>query len=177
MKEPKKSVFQRAAEWGLPFGLYLSCAAVTSIYADWFEPLAFVSLILTLATPVVVYGFQRRMFVEEEGFTPYSGLWMLGILLFILGTLVSSLVVYLVLQYLRPGFIYDQVRTAIETYRSMPQLRDSEFLSVMQQMVDKRLLPSPIQMVFNAFWFISSGGSIVSAITAVLAQRRLANQR
>jgi len=28
-------------------------------------------------------------------------------------------------------------------------------------------------MVFNAFWFVSFGGSIVSAITALLAQRPL----
>ena len=83
MMEPKRSIFQCAGQWGLPFGLYLSCAAVASIYADWFAPLQLVFLILLLGTPVVAYAFQRRKFIEDNGFTEYAGLWMLGIMLFL----------------------------------------------------------------------------------------------
>jgi hypothetical protein len=177
MMEPKRSIFQCAGQWGLPFGLYLSCAAVASIYADWFAPLQLVFLILLLGTPVVAYAFQRRKFIEDNGFTEYAGLWMLGIMLFILGTVISSLVVYLVLQYLRPNYIYEQTQMAIDTYKQLPQMRDSEMLEILQKMVDRRLLPTPIETVFNAFWFITFGGCLVSAVTALVARRSLPKRR
>ncbi len=177
MMEPKRSIFQCAGQWGLPFGLYLSCAAVASIYADWFAPLQLVFLILLLGTPVVAYAFQRRKFIEDNGFTEYAGLWMLGIMLFILGTIISSLVVYLVLQYLRPNYIYEQTQMAIDTYKQLPQMRDSEMLEILQKMVDRRLLPTPIETVFNAFWFITFGGCLVSAVTALVARRSLPKRR
>lgn len=177
MMEPKRSIFQCAGQWGLPFGLYLSCAAVASIYADWFAPLQLVFLILLLGTPVVAYAFQRRKFIEDNGFTEYAGLWMLGIMLFILGTIISSLVVYLVLQYLRPNYIYEQTQMAIDTYKQLPQMRDSEMLETLQKMVDRRLLPTPIETVFNAFWFITFGGCLVSAVTALVARRSLPKRR
>jgi len=173
MAHDKKSIYQRAGEWGLPFGLYLSCTAVASIFADWFAPLAAIFLSLVLLAPVVVYYFQRRKFIEDGGFTEYAALWMLGIMLFILGGIVSSFIVYLVLQYVRPDFMYEQAQAAIQAYNQMPQMQDSELLNVLQRAVDEKLLPSPIEAVFNAFWFVSFGGSVASAVTALVAQRPL----
>lgn len=173
----KKSIFQRAGEWGIPFGLYLACTAVASIFADWFTPLSVVFFTLLLGTPLVVYYFQRRKFIEDDGFTEYAALWMLGILLFILGAVVAGLIVFLVLQYGRPDFMYDQAQAVIETYSKLPQFKDSELLHVVQRMVDEKLMPTPIEAVFNSFWFISFGGSLLSAITAFIAQRPLKKHR
>ena len=175
--ENKKSIYQRASEWGLPFGLYLACAAITSIFADWFAPLSVIFFILLLATPFVVYYFQRRKFDEDDGFTKYAALWMLGILLFILGAIVASFIVYLVLQYVRPDYMYEQGRKVIEAYSQIPEMRDSDMLRVIKRMVDERLMPSPIETVFNAFWFVTFGGSITSAITALVARRPLPRHR
>ena len=73
--ETKKSIFQRASEWGVPFGLYLACGGMSFIFADWFAPLGLVFFVLFFATPIVVYYFQRRKFIEDDGFTEYSALW------------------------------------------------------------------------------------------------------
>ena len=175
--EGKKNIFQRASEWGVPFGIYLACAAVSSIFADWFAPLSIIFLILLLGTPFVAYYFQRRKFIEDDGFTEYSALWMLGILLFILGAIVASFIVFLVLQYIRPDFMYDQARQVIEAYSQIPEMRDSEMLRIIKRMVDERLMPTPIETVFNAFWFVSFGGSVTSAITALVARRSLPRPR
>lgn len=169
--EQKKSIYQRAAEWGIPFGLYLACAGTTSIFADWFAPLSFLFMALLLGTPLVVYWFQRRKFIEDSGFGEYASLWMLGILLFILGSVVASFIIYLILQYVRPDFMYDQARMVIDAYSKMPEMKDSDLLRVLQRMVNERLLPSPIETVFNAFWFTTFGGSLLSAITALFARR------
>ena len=96
---------------------------------------------------------------------------MLGIMLFILGSVVASFIVYLVLQYGRPNFMYEQAEAVIKVYSEMPQMRDSDMLRVLQRMVDERLMPTPIETVFNAFWFITSSGSLVSAVTAAIAKR------
>ena len=177
MKEPNRSIYQCAANWGIPFGLYLSCAAVASIYADWFAPLGFIFILMFLGTPVLSYAFQRRKFIEDNGFTEDAGLWMLGILLYILGSIISSFVVYLVLQYLRPGFLHEQAQNLIDIYQQMPEMKDSQLLETLQTIVHNGLIPSPIEAVFNAFWFITSGGSLVSALTALIAQRRLKKLR
>ena len=177
MTEPKKSIYQRAGEWGIPFGLYMACTAVASIFADWFMPLSMVFMVLLLGTPLVVYYFQRRKFIEDDGFTEYAALWMLGILLFILGAVIAGFIIFLVLQYVRPNFMYEQAQAVIEAYSQIPQMQDSEMLHVVKRMVDEKLMPTPIEAVFNSFWFISFGGSLVSAITAIIAQRPLKKHR
>jgi len=139
--------------------------------------LAFVFLGLLVATPMLVYRFQRRKFIEDDGFTEYAALWMMGIMLFILGGVVASFIVYMVLQFGRPNFMYEQAQTVINAYKDIPEMRDSEMLQVIRRMVDENLLPRPIEVVFNAFWFIAFGGSILSAITALVAQRPLPRRR
>lgn len=173
MSKTTKSIYQRAGEWGVPFGLYLACAAVASIFADQFQPLSYVFLIMLLGTPVVVYAFQRQKFIEDDGFAEHAALWMLGIMLFILGTVLASFIIYLVLQYVRPNYMYEQAQAAIEAYSKIPQAQDSEMLRVLKRMVEKGMLPTPIELVFNAFWFVAFGGSVVSAITAIFARRTI----
>ena len=46
-------------------------------------------------------------------------------------------------------------------------------VSVLQKMVDEGMLPSPIETVFNMFWAMTFGGAILSAVTALVAQRRI----
>lgn len=173
MNEPKKNIFQLASEWGLPFGLYLSLAAVASLYADVFPPLGIVFWVMVLGTPFLAYYFQRRKYIEDDGFTEYAALWMLGILLFILGAVLSSFVAYLVLRFLRPEYMYEVGRKAIEAYNQIPEMRDSELLHVVRRMVDERLMPPPIEMVINTFWLVSFLGSITSAVTALAARHRI----
>ena len=65
----------------------------------------------------------------------------------------------------------------IDAYSKIPQTQDSEMLRVVKRAMDEKLLPSPIEAVFNAFWFVTFFGSITSAITALIAQRRLKSHR
>ena len=173
MREQRPGIYQKASAWGIPFGLYLACAGVASVFMDWFPPLGFVFMLLVLGSPLVVYYFQRKFFIEENGFAEHAVLWMLGIMLYMLGTVLASFIMFLVIQYGRPEFAYDQASHLIKTYSEMPEMRDSEFVSVLKRAVETRQLPSPIEMVFNAFWFITFGGCITSAITAILARRTL----
>ena len=131
MTTTKKSIYQRAGEWGVPFGLYLACAAMASIFADWFMP----------------------------------------------GTVLCSFIVFMVLQFGRPNFIYEQTQAAVDLYNAMPQMQDKAILDVLQRAIDERALPTPIEMVMSVFWFVTFGGSLVSALTALFAQRPLPDKR
>ena len=177
MTQDKKSIFQRAGEWGVPFGLYLACGGVLAVFVDCFPPLTVILALLMVASPAVVYYFQRRKFIEDDGFTEYAGLWMLGIMLFILGSVLACFIVYLVVQFGRPDYMYEQAEHILETYKQMPEMRDSEMVRTIQLMVDKHMMPSPIEAVFNAFWFITFTGSLTSALTALIANRPLKRRR
>jgi len=171
--EANNSIYQRAARWGVPFGLYMAVTAATGICGDLLPGMALLSLVMLVGTPVLVYRYQRRQFIDEDGMSEYAALWMLGILLFVLGAIIASLIVYLLLQYGRPGYLTTQMQAMIDTYSAMPQFKDDETLRTLQRMLDKGMMPTPIEMVFNAYWFITFTGSMTSAVTALLAQRPL----
>lgn len=175
--ENKKSIFQRAGEWGIPFGLYLACAAMTYIFSDYFQPLSLLFIVMCACVPMVVYFFQRRKFIEDDGFTEYAGLWMLGIMLFLLGTLVASFIVYLVLQHVRPTFMYDQAQVIINTSQQVPGVIDDELLQIIKRMVDEKLMPTPIEIVMSMYWLVTFMGSLISAITAFIAHRPINRRR
>ena len=79
MTGEKKSIYQRAGEWGVPFGLYLACAAITSVFADWFAPLSFLFLILFFGTPFVVYYFHVLSNIIYSTFESSKLFWSLGV--------------------------------------------------------------------------------------------------
>ena len=89
------------------------------------------------------------------------------------GALISSLMMYLALKYVRPDYIYDQATQALAIYKTMPEFKDGELVKLLEMMLEQNMLPTPIESVTNSFWLISFVGSITSALTALLAQRRI----
>lgn len=166
----RRSVFKRGAEFGMPIGLFMSAISVSSIFADRLPLLSWVVIILLVAGPWMVWRYQRRYFVEEEYTTEYAALWMLGILMIIYGALITGLVTWAVLQWIRPGYIYETTQHFIDLYSAMPEFKDSELLQVMQRAIDTGALPTPIEMVMNMFWVVTFSGCLMSAITAAFAK-------
>ncbi|MBR1804255.1 MAG: DUF4199 domain-containing protein, partial [Muribaculaceae bacterium] len=114
--EERKSVFKRGAECGIPMGLYMSTIALLTLFTDKVPVFSLAAIVMLFAGPFFIYRFQRRYFVEENGMTEYAALWMHGILMVLYGAVITSAVAFVVLQYVRPGFIYDQMQTAVDTY-------------------------------------------------------------
>lgn len=164
------SVFRRGAELGLPMGLYMSTISLCSIFADKLPGLSLVVLIMLFAGPLVVWRFQRRYYREQGPDTEYAALWMLGILMIIYGALITGLLTWCTLTWVRPGYIYEQTQHFIDIYGAMPELKDSELLRVMRQAVEASALPTAIEMVMNMFWVVSFSGCLMSAVTAAFAK-------
>ncbi len=168
--ERKKNIFARGADYGALLGIWMAVMALAWIYADLAAPLALLGLFMMVATPVVIYRFQRHEFLASEGKAPFADVWMLGILMIICASLITAVVTYVVFQFMRPEFIYNQATLAAQIYESAPELDLTEVATVLRTAIEQGALPSPIQVVMSMFWFATFTGSVLSAFTAALAR-------
>ena len=164
--EERTTFAKAAATWGVPFGIYLSCMSVAWIYTDRMPMLSIVATTMLLLIPFIIYRLMRRFHENEFGFTTFSSLWMLGILLFIYASLITALVTYCVFNFLRPDFFYEQAQAMVDMYRSNTDVQTQETVAIMQRIIDGNLMPRVIEMVFFAFWTVSFLGSLLSACIA-----------
>ena len=157
--ETQKNVFIKSAELGVPFGCLLIVASVSMIFGD---KVPFLS---------VLYYFQRKRYVQSNGFATFSELWTLGIFTTIGGALICGLVTYGLITYLRPEFVYEQAQFVVDNYKHMPGNQASEFVDVLEKAIKKNLLPTPFDYCVQMFWLTSSLGCVGGAITALIASR------
>ncbi|MDD2961421.1 MAG: DUF4199 domain-containing protein [Muribaculaceae bacterium] len=165
-----KSIYRRGADDGLIFGIYLSAIFLCSVIGVGVPILSILSLLLIIALPLLLFKFLRRSFVASNGLSTFSEVWMLGILIFLFGSLICGVVTYVYLQFIEPTFIYDQVNAALDIYKSMPQMKDAEFVKIIQQAIDQHLLPSAIQIVIQMIWFTIFSGSLLSLLLSAIVR-------
>ena len=170
--DERKSVFQSGAEYGVPLGLYMSTISVCSIFADKLPALSWVVIILLFAGPLMVWRLQRRYYLDDNCASEYATLWMLGILAIIYGALITGLITWAVLHWIRPGYVYETMQSFVDLYGTMPEFKDNEMLRVMQQAIDTGALPNPFEMVTTMFWLVTFSGCLMSAVTAAFAKLR-----
>ena len=175
--ERRKNIFARGADYGALLGIWLAVMALAWIYADMAAPLALLGLFMMVATPVVIFKFQRREFLLAEGKAPFADIWMLGILMIICASLITAVATYVVFKWMRPEFIYTQASLAAQIYESTPELGLTEMATVLRTAIEQGALPSPIQVVMSMFWFTTFTGSVLSAFTAALARMFPINKR
>ncbi len=170
-----KSVYKRGAEYGLWFGIYLTAMSLAIMYGLGHSTLLLLlAVAMLVAIPAVIYQVMRRYRTSMHGFASFSSLWMLGIMTFLFGSLICGMVTYVWMQYVMPTFIYDQVVTAIELYKTIPGEEAAEMVKVMQAIVDGHALPSPFDVVVQMIMLVTFLGSLVSmAMAAVLGLRRI----
>ena len=163
----KKNIYTLSAELGVPFGILLSLVAVSYIFCDKVPYLSTLALLLMLAAPVVLCIFQHKRFAALDGFALYSELWILAIFTTLGGALIMVLVSYLTIRFLRPDFLYEQMRFFLD---SSPPI-DSETAKTLEKMISHRALPSSLEFSMMLFWLFACLGSLGGAITAFIAEK------
>lgn len=169
--ESNKNVFVKSAELGVPFGAMLLAASMAQLFADKVPLLSFVTLLVAIVAPVVIYRFQRKRFIDSDGFAIYSELWTLGIFTTIGGALLCGLITYGVITLFRPDFLYEQTQAFIDLYKEQPVKQMQDVVDVMEKMIKNDLLPTPIDYCMQMFWLTTSLGCVGSAVTAYFAGR------
>ncbi len=165
-----KSIYRAAGKLGIPTGAYLSVLSAAVVFSDRASFIPVVALALMMCLPFVIYRIQRSAH-KADPTTPYAGIWLLGMMTLIFGSLICALVTYVVITAMRPDFINEQVQAAINLYSQTPELRDSTMVQTMRMAMEEGLLPTPIEYVVQMFWMTSFAGSLLSALLAVPATR------
>ena len=89
-----------------------------------------------------------------------------------LGTVFTLLLTFCILEYVRPSFFYDQLQFMAQSYEQMPEMKNSEVLTVIQAMIDNDDLPSAWQISLSMFCATNVSGSGMSLFTALVASRK-----
>lgn len=169
-----KSVYRYGAEYGVWFGIYLTLMALAIIYGFSQYTLLLVAMAMFVATPAVIYPMMRRYRTHMHGFAPFASLWMLGLMIFLFGSLICGTVTYVWMQYVMPTFIYDQVVAAIEIYKTVPGDSAAEMVSIMETIIEHHALPSAMEVVVQMVMLTTFLGSLVSmALAFILGMRRI----
>ncbi len=166
----EKSIYQYGAENGLFFGLYLSAIFLIFVYAGASFFLNSLGIILMAAVPLVIFRFLRLYYRQHAQTATFGSLWILGVITFLCGALICSIVTYLWLEYVIPGFILEQAQAALAVYEQVPELKDNEFTVLLRKAIENKMLPTPIQFVVQMLWFTISAGILSSIFIAILAR-------
>lgn len=175
--EKEKSVYQCSGEYGLPFGIYLCVGFFAMAYSGESLILGILAYILILVAPVIIFRFMRQYYKNHPETSNFSTLWTLGTLTTFCGALISTAVTYVWLEYIAPGFIYEQANTALAAYESLPEMKDQEFTRILRQAIENRALPSPINFAVSVNWSIFTASVILSMILAPLAKLKKPNNK
>lgn len=164
----KKNVFQIGAESGVPFGIYLTGLSLSCIFADKVPFLSVITFVMLVAIPFIVFRSQRRQYLLSEGQANHSTLWMHGIMMNIGGAAICALLTWIIVHYVRPDFIAEQTRSALEIMKQEPTLKNSQMFEVLNSAAEKNFYPSLIDYCMQMFWLTSFVGALGSAFTAWL---------
>ncbi|MFI3239720.1 MAG: DUF4199 domain-containing protein [Bacteroidales bacterium] len=163
-----KSIYKSAANDGLIFGGYLTAIFISYVLASVNVMFAWVLNLLILAIPYVTYRFIRRCNKGRFNCMSISEMWMYGMLLYIYGALICGIVTFAYIRFIEPNLITNQLQMALDIYKSVDELKDSEFVAVVEQGIEQGLVPSAIDFVIQMMWVTSFFGSVLSLIIALI---------
>lgn len=164
----KYGLFKRGADNGFVFGLYLIALFFAIAYSLTVPLLGLVSVAMICAVPLITFFYLRKGHMCEQGTSTFSMLWMQGIVMFFCGSMILALAVYLFLTYLQPNYITDVLTMTRDTYSSIDWERGQEIADTIDLMIEKHLIPTPIQVAMEMLWIGVFSGSLLSILTALL---------
>lgn len=74
------------------------------------------------------------------------------------------------MRFFNPEFIIDFIHFTANTYRTLGTAESTQFAEQLDRLVEKHLVPSPIQMAFSFIWVYSFLGSLLSLVLACIVK-------
>lgn len=167
-----QSPYRRGADKGLYLGIWLIAMFFAMVYSIDVPLFGLLSVAMFLGVPVLVYRWLRRTFVEERGLTTLSSLWMQGIVIFACGSLINALVATVYLKWVRPDFIVNRIKDAIEFYSAVDDPSAQQAADLMQRIIDSHMVPSAVSVALETVWIAIFTGSLLSLLLALIARAR-----
>lgn len=167
-----QNVYYRGAGTGVYFGLYLSALFFAMAYSMSVPGLSLLALAMMAAVPVIIYKAIRKMYIDEEGCSLFSGLWVYGIMIFFCGSLISAAVSVVFLKWLQPDFMAEQIEMSIEILKSSGLSQGKETADMLALMRDEDMMPGAVEMSIQMISFNVFSGSLLSMILSALVMAR-----
>lgn len=165
---PSRSIAARAADGGVVMGgLIMVLALGTGFTPVW--PLASVFVWTgTIAVPFVLYFLLRRSYIQSGYSESIIELWAEGIAIFFFGSLVPALVVYLLLKYVQPDFIANQVNFSIQLLHEQGTAQAEALAESLTMILERGGLPSAAQVAAQLIAFNMFIGMFLSLLEAAM---------
>lgn len=170
-------IYKEGGNKGIWMGVYLSALFLCAVLSDRIPLLSVVAFVLLVGIPFFSYRIIARIYKKNERKMDFTSLWLLGIMLFLCGSLICALVSYIYLQYVQPDFIYEQASKTLELYREIPQLRDSDVASLLEASIEDGLLPDAIQFAMEMLWMTVFSGSVLAFFLVLAIRWRFPEQK
>ncbi len=170
------SPFRRGADNGFLFGLYLSVLYLLMIFSSSVPLLNIPVLGMMVAVPALIYFMLRRdRLAPQGGVTIVGALWIDGLLTFLCGGLIGSLVVFIYMRWIDPDFIVSNIEQSISLLEAAGDADSIELADEFRSAMSNGFNVSPIVFAMTLLWMVTFSGSILSLIlSAVIARKHSA---
>ena len=162
------SPYRRGADDGFIFGLYLSLMFFSGIFSSRLPILSLVSFALMAGVPAVIYYFIRRYDRDLRECATFAMMWMLGVVIFVCGILISGTLLLVYMKWIQPDFILTQLEGLVEFGRLYPGTAMAEAAGIAEQMIEANFIPSAMAVVSEFIMLAIVTGSILSIVISSL---------
>lgn len=162
-----RSVYGHSAQLGLPMGLYLFLMSAALLGSIRFQPLILFIFPLALGLPVVLYFLIHRVWKQDPMLHTFGAVWLLGIWIFIFGSLVCAILSAGWIFLFEPDFVSGYLSMSIDAISNSPMAE--QYASQLEQFEALRRsgsLPTPMEFIFTMIWSTAFLGSIISLLIA-----------
>lgn len=170
------SPYRRGADDGFFFGLYLSLMFFSGIFSSRIPVagtlLSLLSLLMAVGVPAVIYMFIRRYDRDLQECATFPMMWMLGVVTFVCGILISGALLIIYMKWIEPDFILRQLQTLADAGKLAPGTFLEESGDIASQMIAANFIPSATAFVSEIIMLAVVTGSVLSIIiSSVFALR------
>lgn len=164
------SISDLGARKGLLFGVYLVAIFVAFANGNGDTFLTAFALTMMAAVPLVLFRMLRGIFLRENGESSFQRIWLIGCSIFAFGSVIFAFGVFVWMQYVHPGYLYEMAAEALKGYAQVPELNNSAMAQTLRVAVDNGDLPSPIAFAISMAWSVLTSGVLLSLVVTVFAR-------
>lgn len=160
------------ADNGLRFGVYLSLIYAAMIGSAFMPVANLIMLVLLVGVPFFVFRLLSADYRRAAGGHNLAAVWLNGMMTFICGGLLASLVLFVYLRWVNPGFLSMQWDMIVNGFASSPDPSLREFSEQCRAAAENGFQVSPIIFSMSLLWMVAFAGTLTSLVLAVIIALR-----
>lgn len=156
-----RPLFEQSARQGIYFGILFTLMSGCFLFGMRIPSL---SIVLMLLAAICIFYLPHSLSVvaaRQASYCIFPALWMSGIVQFVCGALICSLVTAIFLVFVSPDFLSGYLSDMAGRLSAMDRNSGSDYSTLM-------VTPTAMQFVGSMFWATSFCGSVISLVTGML---------